>query len=195
MITYGVVRYINTFEGATTALNGQGSFALWLGLDSQNILLVPLFELVIIPLFPKIEYFLLKALRAIGVSYILILIALLCMIVLDLVGHIVTSGDVVCATSIPSTRDDLVQIPFLYYSIPLVFSGLADALSLLYVLEFIISQAPANMSGMIVGIFFSIRALYVNIGSIFISWNISGPGRISCSFWVLLSQIGICVIG
>ena len=54
----------------------------------------------------------------------------------------------VCATSILSTRDDFVQISFLYYSIPLVFSGLADALSFLYVLEFIISQTPANMSGM-----------------------------------------------
>ena len=157
--------------------------------------MVPLFELVIIPLFPKIEYFILKALRAIGVSYILILIALLCMIVLELVGHSITPGDVVCATSLPSTRDDLVQLSFLYYSIPLVFSGLADALSSLYVLEFIISQAPANMSGMIVGIFFSIRTLYVNIGGMFIFWNISGPGRISCSFWVLLLQVGICVIG
>ena len=127
-VTYAVVRYINTFEGATTALNGLGSYILWLGLDSQIILLIPLFELVIIPLFPKIEYFILKALRAIGVSYILILIALLCMIVLELVGHFVTPGDVVCATSLPSTGDDLVKISFLYYIIPLVFSGLAHAL-------------------------------------------------------------------
>ena len=194
-VTYGVVRYINTFKGATTALNGQGSSALYLGLDSQIILLVPLFELVIIPLFPKIEYFILKALRAIGVSYILILIALLCMIVLDLVGHIVTPGDVVCATSLPSTRDDLVQISFLYYSIPLAFSGLAHALINLYVLEFIISQAPANMSGMIVGTYWFFGNLYANIGHIFIYWNIGGPGRVSCSFWVLLLQIGICIIG
>ena len=195
VITSGVVRYINTFEGATTTLNGQGSSALYLGLESQIILLVPLFELVIIPLFPKIEYFILKALRAIGVSYILILIALLCMIVLELVGHNVTPGDVVCATSLSSTRDDLVQISFLYYSIPLVFSGIADALINLYVMEFIISQAPANMSGMIVGTLWFIRSLYVNIGRMFFFWNIGGPGRISCSFWVLLSQIGICIIG
>ena len=65
----------------------------------------------------------------------------------------------------------------------------------LYILEFIISQAPANMSGMIVGTLWFIHTLYVNIGGIFIYWNIGGPGRISCSFWVLLSQIGICIIG
>ena len=183
VITSGVTIYINTFEGAKTALNGQGASALYLGLESQIILLIPLFELVIIPLFPKIEYFILKALRAIGVSYILILIALLCMTVLEFVGHNVTSGD------------DLVQISFLYYSIPLVFAGLADALINLYVMEFIISQAPANMSGMIVGTLWFIRTLYVNIGRMFFFWNIGGPGRVSCSFWVLLIQIGICIIG
>ena len=187
VITSGVVRYVNT---ATTALNGQGSYALYLGFRSQIILLIPLFDLIIIPLIPKIEYFILKALRAIGVSYILILIALLCMIVLELVGHFVTPGDVVCATSLPSTRDDLVQISFLYYSIP---SGLADVLINLNVLEFIISQAPANMSGMIVGRFWFLRTLYINIGRIFTFWNIGGP--VSCSFWVLLIQIGICIIG
>ena len=192
VITDGVVRYINTFEGATTALNGHGSSALWLGLESQIILLVPLFELVIIPLYPKIEYFILKALRAIGVSYILLLIALLFMIVLELVGHFVTPK-VVCATSLSSTGDDLVQISFLYYIIPLVFSGLAHALFKLYILEFIISQAPANMSGMIVGTLWFIHALYVTIGHMFIFWNISG--HVSCSFWVLLIQIGICIIG
>ena len=177
VITDGIVRYINTFKGATTALNGQGSFALWLGLDNQIILLVPLFELVIIPLFPKIEYFILKALRAIGVSYILILMALLCMIVLELVGYFATPGD----------------DSFLYYSIPLVFSGLAAALSQLYILEFIISQAPANMSGMIVGTLWFIVTLYLNMGGIFFIKTTGGP--ISYSFWVLLSQFVICIIG
>ena len=188
LITSGVV---NTFEGATT---GQGSYTLYLGLRSQIIILVPLFELVIIPLFPKIEYFILKALRAIGVSYILILIALFCMIVFEPVGHFVTP-DVVCATSLPSTRDNLVQISYLYYSIPLVFSGLAVALGPLYIMEFIISQAPVNMSGMIVSTYWFIQNMYVTIGRIFIFWNIGGPGRVSCSFWVLLIQIGICIIG
>ena len=39
-VTYGVMKYINTFEGATTVLNGQASYTLYLGLDSQIILLV-----------------------------------------------------------------------------------------------------------------------------------------------------------
>ena len=49
------------------------------------------------------------------------------------------------------------------------------------------------MSGMIVGTLWFIQTLYIDIGGIFIVWNISGP--VSCSFWVLLIQIGICIIG
>ena len=49
------------------------------------------------------------------------------------------------------------------------------------------------MSGMIVGTLWFIHALYVTIGGTFIFWNISG--HVSCSFWVLLIQMGICIIG
>ena len=167
--------------------------ALWQTFDSQVLLLVPLLELVIIPLFPKIEYFLLNPLRGIGFSYILILIAPISMIVLNMVGHFITPRNVLCVTS--QHADDFVQLSFLYYSIPLLFSGLADVPSFIYSLEFICSQAPANMNGMLVGIFWFIRAVYINIGSLFSLWNIEGPGRVSGSFWVLVLQVILCVVG
>ena len=47
-------------------------------------------ELVIIPLFPKIEYFILNPLRGIGLSYMLLLIALLSMLIITTVGLFVT---------------------------------------------------------------------------------------------------------
>ena len=191
----GLFTYMNSFEGATSTLNGYGSFALWQAFDSQIILLIPVLELVIIPLFPKIEYFLLNPLRGFGFCYILILIALISMIVLNVVGHSITTRDVRCVTSSYSLGDDLVQLSFLYYSIPLLFSGLADSLSFIYGLEFICSQAPSNMNGMLVGVFWFIRAFYINISRIFSLWNIDGPGRVSCSFWVLVLQIILCVVG
>ena len=113
----GVLTYVNTFEGATTTLNGYGSFVLWHAFDSQIILIVPLVELVIMPFFPKIEYFILNPLRGIGCAHILLLIALVCMCILEIVGHLVTSGDVACAISLGSSGYDLVQLSFLYYSI------------------------------------------------------------------------------
>ena len=179
----GVLTYTNLFEGATSTLSGYGSFALWQAFDSQIILLIPVLELIIIPLFPKIEYFLLNPLRGIGFCYILILIALISMIVLNTVGHFIAPGD------------NIIQLSFLYYSIPLLFSGLADSLSFMYGLEFICSQAPANMSGMLLGIFWFIRVLYINIGCIFSLWNVGGPGKIPDTFWVLILQVIVCAVG
>ena len=187
------VKHMNSFEEATTTLNGYGSFALWKGFDSQIVLLVPILELIIIPFFPKIEYFLLNSLRGIGMSYILILMGLVSMVILNLVGHFTTRGDVQCATS--SSGNDVVQLSFLYYSIPLFFSCLADFLSYIYTLQFICSQAPANMIGMLFGIYWFLRSLYTNIAGLFSLWNIDGPGKISCSFWILSVQIIICVVG
>ena len=48
---------------------------------------------------------------------------------------------------------------------------------------------------MLVGVFWFLRAFYINIGCIFSLWNIDGPGRVSCSFWVLAFQIILCVVG
>ena len=75
------------------------------------------------------------------------------LIVLNVVGHSITPGDVCCVTSCIPSGDDLVQLSFLYYSIPLLISGLADSLSFIYALEFICSQAPSNMNGMYSGLF------------------------------------------
>ena len=188
----GLLTYVNSFEGATSTLNGYGSFALWQVFDSQNLLLIPVLELIIIPLFPKIEYFLLNPLRGIGFSYILILIALISMIGVNMVGHFITRGDVRCVTSLHSSGDDLVQLSFLYFSIPLLFSGLADTLSFIYGLEFICSQAPSNMNGMYSGLFVLFILIYIS--RIFSLWNIDGPGRVSCSFWVLAFQNILCVV-
>ena len=91
--------------------------------------------------------------------------------------------------------DNFIQLSFLYYSIPLLFSGLADSLSFMYGLEFICSQAPANMSGMLLGIFWFIRVLYINIGCIFSLWNVGGPDKIPDTFWVLILQVIVCVVG
>ena len=94
----------------------------------------------------KDRIFLLNPLRGIEFSYILILIALISMIVLGMVGYFITPRNVLCVTSQYSAVDDFVQLSFLYYSIPLVFSSLADVPSLIYSLELICSQAIIGMA-------------------------------------------------
>ena len=185
--------YINIYKGSTTTLHGYGSYALWVCFDSLILLLVPLFQLFIIPLWPKMEYFLLSPIRGLVLTYVLILLMLLSSVTINIIGHLTEPHTISCFSS------ESVNISFFFYSIPLFFIGLADSLSYIYGLEFICSQAPAHMSGMLTGVFFLIRGLYSN-SSIFIQILFQanlfqGPGKLTCSFWLLLVHLIICVIG
>ena len=193
-VILGVFPYINKLEGSNT-INGYGSYILWVSFDKIILVLVPLFELSIIPCFPKIEYFLLKPLRWIGVSHILLLLSLISMFVIDTVHDLQTSDDI-CLNSPTSSHNYY----FLYYMIPFSLIGVVEILTFIYSLEFICSQAPANMNGMLIGIFWFIRASYINIGAIITSPfftvpHVTGPGNLTCTFWPLLLQFLILVIG
>ena len=190
----GVLRYTNSYRGATNTLGGYGSYALWSSFDEVIIILVPLVEFVIVPLFPKIEYFI-KPLRGFCVAYILITISLISIIAIDIVGHFITPGCFLSTTS----NDKPIDMSYLYYIIPFAFSSVVGGLSTISMLEFIASQAPVNMSAMLTGLFWLIRSVYNYIGVSllipFTYFDFNGPGKLSCSFWSLLIQLFICVFG
>ena len=191
--------YINIFHNGSTALNGYGSYLLWNMFDSQILILVPLFHLIIIPLWPKIDYFLLSPVRALGFTYILLLIMLILSMVINAVGYYHTSDHDTLSSS-SCFRPESINLSYLYYSISLLFGGLLDCLSYIYGLELICSQATANMSGMLTGVFFMIRGMYSNLGVLIqlpfqmVSYD-SGKYLINCSFWFLAIYFVICVIG
>ena len=107
-IIFDVLSYINNLDGATTTLNGYGSFALWTGFGKIIIIIVPFLELIIIPLFPKIEFFFFNPLKWMGGSFVLLFITLSSMIVMDVINK---------------------TISFLYYIIPLSMIGIIDMIS------------------------------------------------------------------
>ena len=184
--------FVNKFEGAQTVANGYGSYILWHCFDKCIIVIVPLLELVILPLYPKIEYFILSPLKCIVAAYVFILLTLISMFVLDTAGH-VTTGNSICFPG----GNNVLHIPFYYYSIPFLFAGFATLITYIYFLEFICSQAPVNMSGMLTGIFYLIRGVYNSVGLYIqvILKNVNSIGSITCTFWILLLQIVICISG
>lgn len=189
-VTYGRIE-VNQFKGSTETLHGYGSYALWSACDKMIIILVPLYEIVLVPLFPKVEYFFLNPLRWLGISYIFLFLSLLSSFALDVAGEIVTPYNVHCTSDTPQ-----FNVSFLYFSIPLFFYGLADIISLINGLEFIGSQSPTNISGMLTGAFWFVRGIYTDIGHIItISFSYLKAGSLSCNFWVLLIQIVICIGG
>ena len=198
IVVDGVFPYLNAMKGAKTSLNGYGSVVLWKALDEQIIILVPLVELIILPLFPKSEYFILNPLRGLKIVYFLLLTGLIGILILDTAGHYLAQDFVYCYFTTSSSYG-VLPISFLYYAIPLTLTGLADVLSYIFLLEFICCQSPLNMSGMLSGVLWFIRGFYLNIGALlalpFSLWTINGPDRLSCSFWILVFEVLLCIVG
>ena len=97
------------------------------------------------------------------------------------------------------SAENVIQLSYYYFSIPLFFAGITSGLRFLFSFEFIVSQAPSNLAGMLVGAFWLIQALFLNIGAWlqipFSALTLDGPGRLPCTFWILLIQILICLSG
>ena len=193
VLVNGALQFVNMFEGSQTAVNGYGSYILWNSFNKSILLIVPLLEIVVLPLYSKIEYFILSPLKCIAAAYVFVILTLISMLVLDIVGHVITDSSHMCFPS----GDNALHISFYYYSIPFLFSGLAIVIAYISYLEFICSQAPVNMSGMLTGIFYLIRGIYTGVGHYIevMLKNIDNIGAITCTFWILLIQIITCVIG
>ena len=191
-VMYGRI-VVDQFEGSTESLGGYGSYIMWNICDKIVIILVALYELVLIPLFPKLEYFFLNPLRWLGISYILLLITLSVTFTISVAGEILTPYEVNC-----TTETKKFQVSFLYFTVPLLLYGLIDMISIISGLEFIGSQSPTNMSGMLTGVFWFVRGIYTEVGRLIIisfSFITHGPGDLSCNFWNILTQILILIVG
>ena len=167
----GALNYIDQFHDATTT--GFGSFILWKVCDSTIVIIVPVLQLIILPLFPKLEYFIGNPLRGFTVCFSFQIVALIPMAFLELFRY-----------SRPAAGNEKC---FLYFSIPLLFSGLSNSLSFIFGLEFICSQAPSGMKGLLTGLFWLVR------NALFTLIDFKSLFQVSSAFWILIIQILISV--
>ena len=192
-VVFGNFFLIEQFKDGSTSFYGYGSYILWNAFDEMGVFLVPLLELILIPVLPKVEYFLLNPIRGLAISYVFLLMSLISMLILVIIGQFLSHENVSCSSG--STYD----LSFLYLSIPFTFYGLASFISFVYGLEFICSQTPIHMSGMLTGTYWLLRSFYTNIGGIintvFRIKNLNGPGRVDCNFWIFVIQLFICFMG
>ena len=92
-----------------------------------------------------------------------------------------------------------INMSFLYYIIPFSLIGFIDILNFIGSFEFICSPTPANMNGMLTGVYWFIPASYINVGTImttifFTIPNLDGPGCLTWMFWSLLAQFVVIFI-
>ena len=145
----------------------------------SNGLLSPLLVVICIPIYlcwirPHITYYIPGMLKRIQIALVVMVLSLICTFVMDVVVHVnnteyahcmfaafIEPNKHVIRTSIPSSPPLYQNVYF--FTTQHVLSAFADMLFDIAVLEFICSQSPYSMKGLLLGSFFSIRFLFQGI--------------------------------
>ena len=144
----------------------------------SNGLLSPLLVVICIPLYlcwirPHITYYIPGMLKRIQIALVVMVLSLICTFIMDVVVHVNNTEYAHCMFSDLNSVHDIVLSDFpsspplyqnvYFFTTQHVLSALADMLFDIAVLEFICSQSPYSMKGLLIGIFFSIRSLFQGI--------------------------------
>ena len=179
----------------------------------SNGLLSPLLVVICIPLYlcwirSHITYYVPGMLKRIQIALVVMVLSLICTFVMDVVVHVKNTEYANCLFGNLTKRDattfveanDFPSSPPLYQNVYFfttqhVLSALADMLFDIAILEFICSQSPYSMKGLLLGIFFSIRSLFQGIAVVSIVpfgtvWKIES---LSCGsgFYAMYIVIGL----
>ena len=149
----GISNFVKQFKGGD---NSNAEFFIWFIGDSTILIVVSLLEFIILPLFPKSEYFLINPLKGLGVAMVFFILSIFFVFLIDLIGRLMTLGydryHIGCFLTWTSGKH-IVNISYWMILLPSILAGAADALSFLCIFEFLSSQAPFGMHGMLIGLF------------------------------------------
>ena len=177
----------------------------------SNGLLSPLLVVICIPLYlcwirPHITYYIPGMLKRIQIALVVMVLSLICTFIMDVVVHVNNTEYANCMfeelirSNLSSIVSDFPSSPPLYQNVYFfttqhILSSLADMLFDIAVLEFICSQSPYSMKGLLLGSFFSIRFLFQGIAVVSVLpfgtvWKIES---LSCGsgFYAMYIVIGL----
>ncbi|XP_011408692.1 PREDICTED: uncharacterized protein LOC105315670, partial [Amphimedon queenslandica] len=193
--SYFVSQFKNGYEG-------DAALVVWfLSNFTPLLVLVPLFELVILPLFSKLEYFITNPLKGLGLSNLLIILSIVSLFLIDLIGR--TSDDISnmpCFFTWENQQvNKTIQTSYLIVLIPSVLAGTSYFLTWIYSFEFLCSQSPFGMHGMITGLFWFLHGIFIDIGGgilLIVYYSpIYSVSFMSCTSWFTIMLCVIAVIG
>ena len=192
----GIINLIKQFKDSD---NTYTEVTIWLISNGTVLISVPVVQFIILPLFPKLEFFLINPLKGIGLAMVFSIMSIFSVFVIDLIGRLTHDQSHIDCFLIWSSRDPTINISYWFLLIPSILTGAAYALSLLCIFEFLCSQVPFGMHGMFIGLFWFLNFLFNTIGStvilIFRYRPINGPSVLSCTTWLTLLFGLITIIG
>ena len=174
----------------------------------KNGLLSPLLIVICIPLYlcflrPFVSQYIPGMLKRMGLGMFFVLLSLIASFSIDLAVHLEDERNNTYTCMFQLIHNDLnsnvpLQNPALLL-IQLTLSALSHMLIYTAVFEFICSQSPHSMKGMLIGLLYAIRGFYLLLATIFaLPFNIVDPfytiHYISCGFYYYLTNIVIGVV-
>ena len=190
------------FAGHITAFN----FDLYnyIHILVQLGLLSPLLSIICIPFYicllrPFISQYVPGMLTRMGLGMFLVLLSLVASVSMETAGHF-EAGNNTTQCMISLVYDDLQypsprpQNPALLL-IQLILSALSHMLIYTAVFEFICSQSPHSMKGLLIGVLYAIRGLYQLVAALLVlPFALPPIHPISCGFWYYVTNIVIGVV-
>ena len=160
--------------------------------EGNFLILIPLYELIILPLFPKLEYFLINPLRGLGLANILILLSILSLFLIDLIGRAPYNKKIPCY-DVWVPGNPVIQVSYWILLIPSILYGFATPIGYICMIEFLCSQAPFGMHGMVIGLFWFIANIFNVIGLGITDIPISSSSVLSCTSWysIIFGLVGL----
>ena len=192
-----IIIFVTKFKDGYKGLQGHTSYIIWFIGYSVLFVLIPLFELVILPLFPKLEYFLINPLRGLGLANILIILSILSVFLIDLIGRVTNKSHDIPCFNVWVPGDPVIQVSYWILLIPSLLADLSIPLAYICILEFLCSQAPFGMHGMIIGLFWFLRDISFVVGAgIKLTLQyipISSSSVFSCTSWftIIFGLVGL----
>ena len=166
-------------------------------------LLSPLLIVICIPLYlcllrPFISQYIPGMLKRMGLGMFLVLLSLLTSFFMDTAAHLESGyyNNTYCMFAFDDYEVDRPspQNPALLL-IQLTLSALSHMLIYTAVFEFICSQSPHSMKGLLIGVLYAIRGLYQLVATLLVlPFAVPTIHLISCGFWYYLMNIVIGVV-
>ena len=175
-------------------------------------LLSPLLITICLPLYlcllrPFISRYVPGMLRRMGLGMILVVLSLMALFAMDTVAHVQHIGVYdfdLCMFESSHVMNIIFNLPQqspLFLIVPLVLTSLSHMLIYTAVFEFICSQSPHSMKGLLIGLLYAIKGLYQLLATIltvpFTVVYVSHPshvGQVTCGFYYYLVNIVIGLI-
>ena len=193
--------YMNTtlltvaqFKDGHKGLRDHASYIIWFIGYGVLFVLIPLLELVILPLFPNLEYFLINPLRGLGLANILIILSILSVFLIDVIGR--APYDKIHCFNVQANNNHTIQVSYWILVIPSLLSGTSYFIAFMCIFEFLCSQTPFGMHAMIIGFFWLVHSVGIDIGLgiklLFRYFTFSTSSVLSCTSWY---TIMLCLVG